>query len=401
MLFEVSKKATKNGRRHFKMSLHEIYPDSCIDEKAQAGTMYNKNGITWIRQYCEAAMPTIKDMSLRVEFLDKDRTEICGHGETDIKDSMPVFENAVVIGHFTNGYVDTIKDDAGVEHTVMMGEGYIDEMCYKNFVEKLKDDLENHDATPGSIEIYAADGNDGIIYKYGYKDKGRIPASFIYSGYALLGVNPADDQAKVIELNKEIREDGCDMNESDVKAIIEKTVGEMMNHTAELNACKKECAEQIDAANKEKEAIIQEKNEILANSEKIQAALDDAQRELCEAHKELETKYDEIKALEKALGQAKAKERLGELNEAIANFSDVERDYAKDEIEAFKADPMASEINAITDKIYRTIGEKAKVAAAAEEKRIAEQNALHTNREEIDIFSEIVTPTVTEEVSIF
>lgn len=401
MLFEVSKKANKNGRRHFKMSLHEIYPDSCIDEQAQVGTMYNRNGITWIREYCEAAMPTIKDMSLRVEFLDKDRTEICGHGETGMDDSLPVFENAVVVGHFTNGYIDTITDDAGVEHTVMMGEGFIDDMCYHNFFEKLKEDLENHDATPGSIEVYAADGNDGIVYKYGYKPKGRIPKEFIYSGYALLGVQPADDQAKVIELNEKTKEDRCTMENSEIKAIIEETVGAMMNHTAELNACKKEYEEKMAAADEEKQAIIQEKNEILANSEKIQAALDEARDELCKAHNELEAKYDEIKALEKALAQAKAKERLGELNEAIAGFTDAERDYAKDEIEAFKADPMASEINSITDKIYRTIGEKAKVAAE-EAKVIAEQNALNKKHEsDVDIFGEIIEPVITEEVSIF
>ena len=80
--FELAQKESKNGRRKFVTILHEIYPDSCIDETNEAGTQYNLNGITWIESYCEAALPTITGMSLRAEFLDEDRTELCGHGST-------------------------------------------------------------------------------------------------------------------------------------------------------------------------------------------------------------------------------------------------------------------------------------------------------------------------------
>lgn len=401
MLFEVSKKASKNGRRKFKMSLHEIYPDSCIDEVNEVGTMYNKNGITWIREYCEKAIDTIKDMSLRVEFLDDARTEINGHGETGVEDNLPVFENAVVVGHFTNGYVDTITDANGAEHTVMMGEGFIDEMCYKNFVQKLEEDMANNDAPFGSIEIFKTNDNNQIIYKYGYKDKGRIPSEFIYSGYALLGVVPADDQAMMVELNEKNKEEIRLMNEAEIKSIVEQTIGELSNQTAELNACKRECEEKVDAANKERDAAIEEKNEIAANSEKLQIALDEARNELGEKYSEIDALHDEIKALEKSLGEAKAKERVGEMNAAIAGFTDEEIAYAKEEIEAFKADPAACEINTITDKIYRVIGEKAKEAAEAEAQRIAEQNAVHVNQDDIDIFGEIVEPDSAEDVNIF
>ena len=130
-LFEISKRKNKDGRRKIKLVLHEIYPDSCIDEEEQVGTQYNINGITWIREYCEKAMPTITDMSIRAEFLDEERTELNGHGETGIsEDGIPMFEDAQIIGHCTKGYVDTITDEEGIEHTVMMAEGYLDEMCY-------------------------------------------------------------------------------------------------------------------------------------------------------------------------------------------------------------------------------------------------------------------------------
>lgn len=87
-IFSESKKKGQNGRRKFKAILYQIFPDSCVDEEAQAGTQYNKNGITWLREYCEKALPSIKGMSLKCEFLDEERTELCGHGMTDIEDGI-------------------------------------------------------------------------------------------------------------------------------------------------------------------------------------------------------------------------------------------------------------------------------------------------------------------------
>ena len=391
--FEMSKRVAKNGRRKFKLVLHEIYPDNTVDEENEAGTVYNKNGITWISKYCEKAMPTITDMPLRVEFLDEDRTEIAGHGDTGIVDGLPTFENAVEIGHFTKGYIDTVSDDDG-EHTVMMGEGFIDEMCYKSFVEKLFADIEDGEYPSCSVEICRTEDNDSIIYKYGYKPDGRIPSEFIYSGVALLGVEAADSQAKLIELNK--KEDECQMNESEIKALIEQTINEMASHTTELNECKADCEAKIAEANANAEAkiaeanaaveaAITEKNEIIANSEKIQAALDELRKEYDELDKKYMALHEERKALEDALGEAKARERLGEMNAALSRFTDEERAYAQEEIDAFTADPISSEINSITDKILMKIGEKAKEAA---ETHIAEQNSAN-HETEVDIFGEI------------
>ena len=134
--FEMSSKEDKNGKRHFKAVLYKIHPDSCVDESNQVGTEYQKNGITWIRQYCEKALSSIEGMFLRCEFLDDERTEIHGHGLTDIIDDEPVFEDATTIGVFTKGYIDEIETDEGLI-TACIGEGEIDSQCYHNFVEKL------------------------------------------------------------------------------------------------------------------------------------------------------------------------------------------------------------------------------------------------------------------------
>lgn len=99
----------QNGRRHFRLILHEIYPDSCIDESNGVGTIYNENGLTWIREYCEAALPSIKGMSLKCEFLDDERTSLYGHGVTDVKGSLPTFEDATMVGYFERGYIEDIE----------------------------------------------------------------------------------------------------------------------------------------------------------------------------------------------------------------------------------------------------------------------------------------------------
>lgn len=399
--FELSARMNKNGRRKFTMVLHEIYPDDCIDETTEQGTIYNKNGITWIREYCEKASNTIQDMSLRAEFLDDERTEICGHGETGVEDGLPIFENADILGHFTKGYIDTIIDDDGTDHIVMLGEGYIDEMCHKNYVKKLEEDIANNNPPFGSVEIYRTPDNESIIYKYGYKSEGRIPTEYVYSGFALLGVTPADDQAKIVELNKHNKEDECVMNEAEIKALVTQTVNEVFNHTAEINECKQECEAQINEANEAKEAAISEKNEIEASSQEIQAALDNLRQEYASLNEKYDALWEEKKVLEKALAEAQAKERIGELNDAIANFTDEQREYAKEEIESFKADPVNSEINAVVDKILREIGTKA-IEAEKEAKKIAEQNAFNKH-EDIDIFGDIASASTNpvEDTNIF
>lgn len=380
--FELSKKINKKGKRKFKVILYKIHPDSCVDEVNQIGTMYNRNGITWIREYCEAALGSIPGMSLRCEFLDEERTEIHGHGETGIEDGMMTYENAVVLGTFTKGYIADIEDDDGQVMTACIGEGEIDAQCYHNFVNKLDEDLANGCCINGSVEISRTEDNEGIIYKYGYKAKGRIPMVFDHSGYALLGVTPADDNAMLIELNKRHKEDTSTMSKEEMQALATEIANAIANQEAEINACKADCAARIAEAQAEVETVISEKNELIATVEKLEAALEANKQETKEKYEELDKLWAEYKALEAALGEAQAKERLGELEQAISVFSESEQAYAAEEIKKFKENPVESEVNSVVDKILVGIG---KTAKENEQKQLAEQNSLS----DIDIFGEI------------
>lgn len=390
-MFEISSKQNKNGRRKFKAVLYKIFPDSCVDDLNQVGTQYNANGITWIKEFCEAALPSISGMSLRCEFTDEDRTQLLGHGDTDIIDGEPIFEDAVVIGTFQRGYIDEIDTDNG-RITVCIGEGEIDSSCYHNFVTKLDEDIAKGIYPNGSVEITRTADNQEIKYKYGYKEFGRIPVEFVHSGYALLGITPADDNAKLIELNMQ-KEDVKHME--DMKTLARQVAEEVLDCTAEINRAKEECAMKVAEANAQVETAVTEKNSIEASSQEIQAALDKVREEYAELDKKYNDLWEEHKALEKALGEAKARERIGEMKTAIASFTEDERAYAQDAIDAFMEDPASYEINTIVNKIWEGIG---KATRATNDRIVSEQN---TAAKVDDIFAEVEYTAHAEDTNIF
>jgi len=397
-IFSESKKKGQNGRRKFRAILYKIFPDSCVDEVNEVGTEYNSNGITWIREYCEKALPSIKGMFLRVEFLDDERTELCGHGMTDTIDGVPIFENATTIGTFTNGYIKEITDDNGENIIACIGEGEIDSSCYHNFCEKLDADIENGIYPQGSIEIMRTEENKGIVYKYGYKDFGRIPTEFIHSGYALIGVTPSDNSAKLIELNEnnEKEEETKHMTESEINTLVKQIVSEYTNQESAISQCQADCESKISEANAAVETITNEKNELTGSVEQLKDALEKVQADYEELDKKYHELWEEREALEKALAEAQAKERIGEMNAAISQFSAEEVAYAQAEIDAFNENPMTSEINSIVDKIYAEIGKQKK----ADEASIAsEQNSAAVEVE--DIFSAVESGGAAEDDNIF
>ena len=188
------------------------------------------------------------------------------------------------------------------------------------------------------------------------------------------------------------------MTEAEIKAIVDQSVSAYRDAEVEINQCKEDCEQKIAEANAAVEAAVLEKNELQATVDELQAAIEKWEAE----YKELNQKYSELwdakAALDKALGEAKAKELIGEMNAAIADFSDAEKEYAKAEIDAFTADPENVEINSVLSKIYEGIGKAAKADA---DKKVAEQNAAQAQVE--DIFSVVEAPkaTTTEDVDIF
>ena len=331
-IIELSSKENKDGKRKIKVILHEIYKDK---------SQYNKNGITWLEEYCKNNLDSIKGTSITCEFINDERTEILGHGETGISDGIPIFENATMIGTLDYGYIDNIKIDGEIKR-VCIAEGYLDAMRYKNFIDVLESKYLSNEIIFGSVEIIGLKENDNQIkYLEGYKEKGRIPTEFRYSGFAILGIEPADNTSRLIEFNN--RKENLFMD--DFKKILE----QIKNRIDETAECKKKIEENqkelIDAKQTEKD-LLEKLNNLTIENEKLS--------------KELENSKSTIAALEKELKDTKSKGLVNELDDALKEFTDDQKEVVKKEIQEFKADPINSslEIDDIVEKILAEIGKK-------------------------------------------
>lgn len=367
-LFELSSKKYKNGRRPFVAALYELQPPECVIDGV--GTKFNENGITFLEEYASQQLDSIKDMSVTVAFLDDERTMISDHGDTGTEDGLPVFENSTAVGHFTRGYIDDVEID-GRRKRCVVGEGLLDEMRYKPFIETLEVELNNGRSVNGSIEIYRSEGNESIMYKKGWLPEGRIPTEYIHSGWAMV-LNPADTNSTLLELNsqKENKEEKNTMDEKTMRDVIVNAINEVSSKNDELT----NKIQELNDAIEEKDGKIAELTKNADDKKDEDKNKDDKIQEL----------NDKVAELESKLNDCKKSEQNSRLDKALEVFSEDEQKFAESEINSFKEDPLSGNVEAIVGKIYSGIGQAAKESA----QKIAEQNSAN-NDSELDIFSEI------------
>ena len=366
--FELSSKKYKNGRRKFTAVLYKLQPpESVIDG---VGTQYNKNGLTFLEEYSSAQLESIKDMSVTVSFLDEERTQILDHGFTEMntKDGLPTFDNATTVGHFTKGYIDDVEINGEMVRCVL-GDGFLDEMRYHAFIEKLDEDLANGDSIEGSIEIYRDEDHETIVYANGYRDKGRIPQYFIHSGWSMV-MNPADTNSQLLELNEnQNKEEKNEMDENKIIEVIQKAITETNSVKADSEAKIAELNTQIEA----KDAEIKELNEAKSVAEATATEKDGKIAEL----------QAENEKLKEEVADFKKKELNSAFDEKLSVYTDEQKACVESEINSYKENPMDGDADAIISKICVNI-----VAKQMEDARVAEQNSAKEN-EKIDIFSEV------------
>ena len=360
-------------------------------KKDKTGTEYNRNGISWIRRYVEPNLDSIHGMSLTVEFLNEERSQIYGHGETDLvggDDGLPLFENATVVGYFEKGWVDTVEVN-GEMKTAVIANGFIDEMRYPKFVKWLTERVSNGGTVFGSIEFFKKEGNDNIVYLDGYKEKGRVPVEYMYSGFALLDITPADNTATLLEINKFIK------NDEEENTMDEKTLGLIVDSV-------KAVVVETNSKNAEYEAKIAELN---ATIEAKDAEIAEINKKKCEAETDACKKKEEmcelnatIEAVTAELNEMKKTIKITELNSALEGYSESEKEYAKAEIEKYMADPVSCgiEINAITTIIKANSYDAIK-AKEAEEKKNAEINSAQEDVKIDAIFGAVDDDTKTSD----
>lgn len=373
-IYEVSSKCTIVGRRPIKVVLHEVFPTDAE---------YQENGISWKEEYVQANLHSVTGMSIVVEFLTEDRDAPYGHGMTEIRDedNLPLFEDATMVGHFDRAYVDDVEIK-GVMKRVLVADGTLDEMRYPKFVAWLREHMAES-VVKGSVEIVGKPEHEGhIIYSGGWKDQGRVPQYYDYSGYAILGVKPADEAAIVMELNnKKTDKEDQKMEEklkemmaaiSGISTGISESNSKWDEYWAKVDGLQAQIT-QLNADIKQKEAEIAQ---VHADYDKEVAAREAAEAGLTEANaakEAAEASLTEANAKIAALENAAA---VAELNAALAPYTEEQQAFAKDEIEAFNANPGSVEINSIIGKICTGM------VQAARENHTAETNAAN----QIDVF---------------
>ena len=372
-IFEISSESKIAGRRPIKVILHEIFPDD---------TQWQENGISWNEEYVKLNLHSVVGMSLPVEFLTEDRSVPYGHGMTEIRleDNLPLFEDATMVGHFDKAYIDDVEIDGEVKR-VLIAEGTLDEMRYPKFVAWLREHMAER-TVKGSVEIVGKAEHDGhIVYSGGWKEQGRVPQFYDYSGYAILSVKPADEAAIVMELNnKKSDKEDSDMDEkmkNDLMAVISGAMSETNSkwdqYWAQVNAKEAEIT-QLQADIKAKEAEIAQ---LRADFEKENAARILAEEGLTEANNAKEAAEASLSEANAKIAQLEGEAAKAELNAALAPYSEEQRAVAKEEIEAFNANPGSVEINAIVGKICT------EMVRVSREQQVAETNAKNV----VDVFA--------------
>lgn len=372
-VYEIESASGKNriaGRRNIRVVLHEIYPDS---------STWNENGISWSEQFTAANMESVKGMSITAEFLNEERDTVYGHGLTGQRGNLPVFEDATVVGHFETASIEDV-DLNGERRRVLVGEGTLDEMRYPKFVEWLSERMSSGTVN-GSVEIVGKTANGNRIeYDGGWKEQGRVPESYDYSGYAILSVKPADNSAVVMELNSARKtQEGGEQNMNDeLKAQVSELFSGMTEKWTEFAAGLEEKVNEINSLKSELETRDARIAELNAVAEQAKADLETKEQQLSEANAR-------VAELEKEKAAA-------ELNQALAGYSEQERAVAKEDIEKFNADPSSVEINAIVGKI------------CAEIVRNAREKVQNSEISSVEIFGMVDTLPETdpaEEINIF
>lgn len=362
-ILEINKRISKGGRKNIRMVLLTIHEE---------GEM-NRNGITWVEQYVLDNLDSIKGIPICATFLDEDKEDLYDHGYTETVESEdgksePLFLNSESVGVIEDAKIEVIEID-GETKKVLVGYGYIFCQRYPNLCEKLESSK-----VKSSIEIMGTDENNRkIIYDGGYKEKGRKPMVFDFTGTCLLGVLEADENCYVLEVaeNKN-KEEKLNMDENKIIEVIQKAITETNAVKADTETTIAELNSQIEA----KDAEIKEANE----------AKEVAENNASEKDSKIAELEAENAKLKEELAACKKREACEAFDAMLVNYTDDEKKCVESEINAYKENPLDGNADEIISKICRNIVENQKKAEA--DAKIAEQNEAKEN-ETIDIFSEV------------
>lgn len=365
-ILEISKRATRGGRVPIKIALLKIHDDT---------SETNDNGIHWKEEYVNNAIDSLKMMPICAEFFSEDKEVPLGHGltgnETNDKGlDEPIFENSEAVGVIENGSIEDVEVN-GNRIKALCGNGYLYNQRYPHFTKWVR---KNHAIgnVDTSIEIMGLENNaNKIIYEEDNPTREfRTPKEFSFSGTAILSVTPGDRNAIVLEVAQKQNKEEIVMNEKEMRELITSVITETNSKNDELT----KTINELNSTIEDKDAQIADLNEKIESNATSDADKDAKIEELNVKVAELEAKVEECKKAE----------QNSALNKALEAFTEDEQKYAESEINAFRENPIAGDVNAVVNAIHAGIGKASKEA----ETKTNEQNSAN-NETELDIFSEI------------
>lgn len=372
-IIELSQRKDRNGRRKVKIVLHEIYKDT---------TEYNSNGITWLEKYTKDNLSSAEGMPLVCQFIDDEKDVPLGHGAVEEKDGQVIFEDSIVVGIVNKAYVSTVKVN-GEMIKAAIAEGYLFQNRYPKLVDWISEKIKNGENVESSVEIIGLESNDNkIIYEDGYKERGRVPMIYQYTGHAILSIPPSDDKAIILELNnKQSKED--QLMEKTVVELNEKIDAQRVE-IEQLKEDKKQLSSDLKEKQKELNSTVEQMKDDAKKIEDKEAELEKAKQEKCEMEKEL----NELREFKQAIDNQKL---VKELNSKLANYSDEEKEVCKDKIETFSKEPKQELMNEIISEINSSIAQKIVSERA---------KSVETNSKLDDIYSDMIETNSDNDVTI-
>lgn len=365
-ILEISKRSLKGGRVPITIALLKIHDDP---------KETNKNGLHWKEEYVNNALDSAKGIPICAEFCTETKDVPMGHGLTGVETNSeglqePVYENSETVGVITEANIENVNID-GNEIKALIGKGHLFSQRYPNFVKWVRTNKAlGHVDT--SIEIMGlAENNNKIIYLEDTPtSEFRTPKDFVFSGTAILSVEPADDNAVVVEVAEHNNKEENDMSEQEVMKIVQDAIKE------------------LDTAKADAEVRIAEVNSEMAEKD---TKITELETQISEANSQIATKDAEIAELNtkidelnKTIEESKKEKAINELNEVLKAYSEDEQKFAEAEINSYREDPINGSIDAVKAKICVGIVEKQK-----EDARIAEQNEAENKGNVEDIFAEV------------
>lgn len=200
-----------------------------------------------------------------------------------------------------------------------------------------------------SIEICASDRNEFIVYEDGWKEEGRVPKEFDFSGSAILGIEPADDSAVLLELNQK----KGDKEMAENKEIVELS-SKLETKNTEINSLKdslKDKETELNGVQTELNSKKEEVNGLVDQHKEAEKELNQLKKEKVETEKELNT-------LREFKQKVENKRLETELNSKLESYTDDEKMVSETEINEFKKTPSQEKMDKIVSDINSAIAQK-------------------------------------------